>query len=64
VKFKLPKLNQKQIEKLSDVVSDSAIVSLASIAFPAILDRLDVRRLILGGILTLALWIISIWLRR
>ncbi|OGH17616.1 MAG: hypothetical protein A2868_03995 [Candidatus Levybacteria bacterium RIFCSPHIGHO2_01_FULL_40_15b] len=59
-----PRLSDNRIEKLSDIISDIALISLASVALPAALDRFDVIKLLAGGILSVFFWIISIWLRR
>lgn len=60
----MPKLTEKQLEKLSDISSDVALVALASVVLPGILDKFDAI-LIGGGLAATALfWALSIWLRR
>lgn len=58
----LPELNDNQIAKLADVVSDIALVALASVALPAVLERLHIFLAIAGVIAALLLWIMSLWL--
>lgn len=62
--MKIPKLNRKQLDKLSDIASDVALVSLASIVLPAMFDRFDVTVVLLGLLATIFLWAISLLLRR
>jgi len=59
-----PKFSNKRLEKLSDILSDVALVSLASVVLPAILDRFSPVLVVLGGIVTVVLWIFSLWLRK
>lgn len=58
------KLNQRQFDKLSDIFSDIALVTLASIVLPSVIDKLDMNRLILGAISTILLWLTSLLLRK
>lgn len=58
------KLKRRQIDKLSDIASDIGLVSAASIILPAVLDKFDQIRVLLGLLITLAFWSYSIWLRR
>ena len=58
----VPKLNHTQIAKLADMSSEVAIVALASIALPAILERVHIFLAIAGIIVALLLWIMSLWL--
>ncbi len=58
------KLNEKQLEKLSDISSDIALVALASVVLPATLDSFSLVRIILGIIFTFLFWIISVVLRK
>lgn len=60
----LPKLNKHQLEKLSDIASDVALVSLASVVLPAILDKFNIILVVLGLLATAGFWVFSIWLRR
>jgi hypothetical protein len=64
VRYPLPKLSIKQLEKLSDISSDVGLISLASVVLPAVLDRLNPIMLVLGLIATIFFWVFSIWLRR
>lgn len=56
----LPKLSDDQLDKLSDIASDIAIVAFASVALPAILDRLDVSIMATGFLSAVSFWIFSL----
>lgn len=58
------RLNKRQIEKLSDIISDIALVILASVTLPALLDKVDLARLLLGVILIIICWYTSLKLRK
>jgi len=58
------KFNEKQLEKLSDISSDIALVALASVVLPATLDSFSLVRIILGMTFTFLFWIISVILRK
>lgn len=62
--FPFPRLNNKQIEKLSDISSDVGLVAIASVVLPAVFDKFNPAVLLLGSIATVGFWILSIWLRR
>lgn len=64
MEYMLIKLNQKQIEKLSDISSDIGLVALASVAIPGFLNKFDLIETTSGGVTTLCFWIISLWFRR
>jgi len=64
MKLGFPKLNQKQLEKLSDIFSDIALVSLASVILPAVFDKHNLVMIQLGSIITIVFWIVSIWFRK
>lgn len=55
-------LSDRQLEKLSDITSDIALVALASIAIPAILERPDIFASTLGLFTAFAFWLASLWL--
>ena len=57
-------LNDRQLEKLSDISSDLGLVSAASIVLPAVFDRFNSMLLIFGAIASFSFWIISLALRR
>lgn len=59
-----PKLNEDQIEKLSDISSDIGLVSLASVVLPAVFDKFNSVMILLGSIATIGFWLLSVWLRR
>ncbi|MFH1564284.1 MAG: hypothetical protein ABIC82_00305 [bacterium] len=56
------RLSDKQVSKLADISSDIAILALASVVLPAILDRYDLFSALIGLWVTLFCWLISIWL--
>ena len=60
----LPRLSDKQLEKLSDISSDVALVALASVVLPAVLDRFDLVRVILGLLAAIGFWIFSLCVRK
>lgn len=64
MRLSVPKLNQKQIEKLSDIASDLALVSTASVILPAAFDKFDPTKILLGSTVAIAFWLISLLLRR
>lgn len=64
IMFLFPRLNDKQIEKISDISSNIGLVALGSVALPAILDRFNAVLVILGLAIAIGFWIVSIWLRR
>lgn len=62
--LRLPRLNERQLEKLSDIASDSGLVALASVVLPAILDKFNPILVVSGLVTTGGFWILIIWLRR
>ncbi len=58
------RLNNKQLDKLSDIASDVGLISLASVVLPAILDRVNLVLVVLGLLATSGFWSFSIWLKR
>ncbi len=57
-------LNDRQLEKLSDIFADIGLVALASVVIPAVFNRLDLQILSAGLIITFGCWAISLALRR
>ena len=57
-------LNQKQIEKLSDIASDLGLVSVASVVLPAALEKFNVGAIMVGIVLAVFFWLTSVWFRR
>jgi hypothetical protein len=57
-------LNSKQIEKLSDILSDVGLVSLASVALPAIFGNLNILAALSGIMATFICWFASLALRK
>ena len=58
------RLNEKQIDTVSEILSNIAVVSLASVVLPAMLDRFNLILVIWGSLASIFLWIASIWLRK
>ncbi len=58
------KLNRKQAGKLSDIISDLGLVSMASVVLPAALDKIDSIRVVLGLLIALTFWMVSLRLMR
>lgn len=59
---KAPRLSSKRLNRLSEICADIGLVSLGSVALPAILDKLNLI-LIVSGLLSSAIfWSASIWL--
>lgn len=56
------RLNDAQLNKLSDIASEIAIVALASVALPAIFEGLDLIAMVTGFITTVSFWSISLWI--
>lgn len=63
MRIALPKLSDRQLEKLSDIFSDIALVALASVVLPGFLDKFNVTLVVLGLTAALTFWIISLVLR-
>lgn len=55
-----PRLSRALLERISAIVADTAQVALASVVVPALFDRGDVSLIVLGGITTVILWLISL----
>ncbi len=62
--FRLLRLSERQLEKLSDILSDAGLVALASVVLPALLDKFSVITIILGLIVTFTCWVASLSLRK
>lgn len=60
----VPKLNKNQLDKLSDISSDVGLVALASVVLPAVLDRIDIVKVLLGSVATIFFWLFSVRLRK
>jgi hypothetical protein len=60
----LSRLNEHQIEKLSDIFSDVALALIFSAAIPALFDKVDPVLILLELINAIFLWIMSIWIRK
>ena len=62
--MKLSKLNRRQIDKLSDISSDLALVAVAAVILPAAFDKFDSTKILLGSAAAITFWLISLLLRR
>lgn len=60
----IPKLNNKQLDRLSEFSSNTALLSVASLIIPNVfgIDRPNILELILGLVLTAAFLLISLTL--
>ncbi len=58
----LPELTDAQLSKLSDIASETALISLASVVLPAVLDKTDFARVVVGLVATIVLWLVSLWI--
>lgn len=57
-------LNKEQIRKVSDIVADIGLVSLASVVIPSIVARSLDKNMIYGITITLISWFFSIIIRK
>lgn len=57
------KLNNKQVDKISDICSDIGLITLAAVVLPSFLDRLDIQRLLIGLMMSFLLWFFSVKLK-
>ena len=55
-------MNNAQLNKLSDIASEIAIIALASVALPAILEEPGFVAMLAGSITTILFWSISLWI--
>lgn len=58
------KLNQDQLFKLSDILSDTGLVALATVVIPSLFDKYDPNKVVLGLVATILCWIGSLILRK
>ena len=58
------RLSDNRLDKLSDIASDLALIAVASVALPAVLDRYDPVKDMAGVATAIFLWTFSVWLRR
>ncbi|MEK7186281.1 MAG: hypothetical protein AAB675_02875 [Patescibacteria group bacterium] len=58
------KLNEEQLDKLSDIFSDLGLVGVAAVVLPAIFDKLNLLTAAFGVLATIVLWYMSLWIRR
>ena len=64
MKFFPPGLNEKQLEKISDIASDLALIAIASVVLPAAFDKFNSIMILLGSVIAVILWLVSLWFRR
>lgn len=64
MKWLVFRLSEKRLDKLSDIISDVGLVALAVVVIPAVIDKFDLFKVVLGLIVTVFLWSFSIWLRK
>jgi hypothetical protein len=58
------KLTGRRVKKLSDIASDVGLVSLASVVLPAVLDKFNPLMILLGGVIAIGFWTLSILLTK
>ncbi|MEK7616484.1 MAG: hypothetical protein AAB414_00325 [Patescibacteria group bacterium] len=58
------RLNQNQLDKMSDIASDLALISVASVGLPAVFDKYDPVKITAGIFAAIVFWTLSLWLRR
>ncbi len=56
----IPRLNSKQIDRLSEIYMGIGLISLVSLAIPALIDKLNLTVLLSSLILALLFWIASL----
>ena len=56
------RLNDAQLNKLADITSEVAVVSLATVVLPAIFETTSLIAILLGTGVTMFLWILSLWI--
>lgn len=57
--MKLPKLNSKQLNRLSEIAMGIGHVSFASVVIPSIIDKFNIFLLPLGLIAAFGSWFVS-----
>lgn len=62
--MRITKPGRKQTDKLSDILSDIGLVSLASVVLPAMFDKYDLIRVLLGIAVSLIFWLSSYRLKK
>ena len=60
----LLKLNRDQLFKMSDIFSDTGLVALATVVIPSVIDKIDPFKLVLGLVVTIFCWVVSLVLRK
>lgn len=58
------RLSKNQIYKLSDISSDIGLIWIAVVFLPAILDKFELFKVVLGLLAACIFWILSVWLRK
>lgn len=62
--FPISNLNDRQLDKMSDITGDLGLASVVSIILPSVFGKLNQIEALLGFLATIIFWAISIWLRR
>lgn len=62
--MRITKPSKRQIDKLSDIMSDIGLVAFASVALPSVIDKFDRDKILLGLLASLLVWLGSLRLRR
>lgn len=56
------KFEEKQFEKLADIISDIAAIAFASVAVPAFIDRPNPPGALAGLLVAFSFWILSLFI--
>ena len=62
--MRITKPSRRQSDKLSDIVSDISLVTFGTAVVPAVIDKFDLNKVILGLLASLLLWLVSLRLKR
>jgi len=49
---------------MSDIFSDTGLVALATVVIPSVIDKIDPFKLVLGLVVTIFCWVVSLVLRK
>ena len=60
MEFSIPKLSDKQIQKIADILADLGVVLAVSTILPSILNEFKPSKFVLGVIISLIFWLTSI----
>lgn len=58
----VPNLNEKQLDRLSEIYMGIGLVAIASLAIPALIDRFNSNMLILSSVISILFWMASLYI--